>query len=202
LLATPSVEALGVDRNAVSIYQTRLQSTSSWWMSAAIMGPSGRAELGPSIPSPHFGPEEHRTVNAFVVESTTALARANALLRRHGAPEVADPPSTGRMLAFGRGEPAQRCPPRRHRPTSCRVVPTVDAASPPRAPQGGASRHLLRARAGPRRRFRSGASRCGSGGCWTGTGGRAGHRPHRRTGLRRKAPSLRDSREASHRAPR
>jgi hypothetical protein len=47
-----------------------------------------------------FGPEDQPSVNAFVVESTAALAQANAALRMHGAPEVADPPSTARMLAF------------------------------------------------------------------------------------------------------
>ena len=64
-----------------------------------------------------FGTEEHRTVNAFVVESTTALAQANAALRRHGGPEVPDPPSTARMLGFLKkaqgalnGGPAPRAP--------------------------------------------------------------------------------------------
>lgn len=47
-----------------------------------------------------YSSDEHRTVNAFVVESTTALAKANAALRRAGAPEVPDPPSTARMLGF------------------------------------------------------------------------------------------------------
>jgi hypothetical protein len=50
--------------------------------------------------APLFGPEEHRTVNDFGVESTTALAQANAALRRHGAAEVLVPPSTAQMLAF------------------------------------------------------------------------------------------------------
>ena len=39
-------------------------------------------------------------MKAFVLESAAALARANAALRRAGAPEVPDPPSTGRMLGF------------------------------------------------------------------------------------------------------
>ena len=50
--------------------------------------------------APLFGADEHRTINAFVVESTTALAQANAALRRHGEPEVPNPPSTARMLAL------------------------------------------------------------------------------------------------------
>jgi hypothetical protein len=65
-----------------------------------------------------FGAEEQRTVNAFVVESTAALAQANAALRRHGGPEVADPPSTARMLAFLRraqGALKTGCAPRRQR---------------------------------------------------------------------------------------
>ncbi len=58
---------------------------------------SRRAVSAPFLP---FGAEEHRTVNAFVVESTTALAQANDALRRQSTPEVPDPPSTARMLAF------------------------------------------------------------------------------------------------------
>jgi Replication-relaxation len=55
----------------------------------------------PPISADHlYGPEEHRTVSAFVVELTEALVRANALLRRHAEAEVPDAPSTARMLAF------------------------------------------------------------------------------------------------------
>jgi hypothetical protein len=46
-----------------------------------------------------FGVNEHRTFNAFVVDSTKALAQANAALRRLGAPEVAFPPSMAQMAA-------------------------------------------------------------------------------------------------------
>ncbi|HEY3585554.1 MAG TPA: hypothetical protein VGK85_00310, partial [Myxococcaceae bacterium] len=49
--------------------------------------------------APAFGPEEQRILNAFVVESTAALAQANAALRRAGLPEVAESSSTTRMLA-------------------------------------------------------------------------------------------------------
>jgi hypothetical protein len=58
------------------------------------------AALTPIPDAPVFVPEDHRTVNAFVFESTTALAQANAALRRAGAPEVANPPTTARMLAL------------------------------------------------------------------------------------------------------
>ena len=62
---------------------------------------AGHLQTRPLPPdAPLFGADEHRTVNAFVVESTTALAQANAALRRHGTPEVPDPPSTARMLAL------------------------------------------------------------------------------------------------------
>jgi hypothetical protein len=54
----------------------------------------------PAPTSLPFSPEEHRTLNAFVVESTAALAQANMALRRHGAVEVVSPPSTARMLAL------------------------------------------------------------------------------------------------------
>ena len=73
----------------------------------ALANVQGLLPAPPEIPSlipapeaPLFGPDEHRTVNAFVVESTTALAQANAALRRQGVAEVAHPPSTERMLAF------------------------------------------------------------------------------------------------------
>jgi hypothetical protein len=70
------------------------------YLQGLLPAPPELPALRPAADAPLFGPEEHRTVNAFVVESTRALAQANAALRRHGAPEVAGPPSTARMLAF------------------------------------------------------------------------------------------------------
>jgi hypothetical protein len=52
----------------------------------------------PTPDAPLFGAEDHRTVNAFVVESTTALAQANAILRSHGFKEIAAPTSADGML--------------------------------------------------------------------------------------------------------
>ena len=65
-----------------------------------LLPPLKTPEPAPAPDAPLFGADEHRTINAFVVESTTALALANAALRQHGVPEVAGPPSTARMLAF------------------------------------------------------------------------------------------------------
>ena len=53
----------------------------------------------PPVPDiPVFGPDEQRTVNAFVVQSTKALAEANAALRKAGVAEVATPSATAHML--------------------------------------------------------------------------------------------------------
>ena len=70
------------------------------YVQGLLRKPADPTRFPPAPDAPLFGPEEHRTVNAFVVESATALAQANAALRQHGAAEVADPPSTARMLAF------------------------------------------------------------------------------------------------------
>jgi hypothetical protein len=65
-----------------------------------LQAPPHVTSPAPAANVPLFSQEEHQTVNAFVVESTAALAQANASLRQAGRPEVAHPPSTPQMLAF------------------------------------------------------------------------------------------------------
>ena len=63
----------------------------------------------PVTDRPLLGSEDHRTVSTFVVESTTALAQANAALRQHGISELVEPPSAERMLDFLKRAQAARC---------------------------------------------------------------------------------------------
>jgi hypothetical protein len=66
----------------------------------ALLPHPERAQSPIIPPSQLYGADDQRTVNSFVVETTEALARANALLRQHGIAEVPDARSTPRMLAF------------------------------------------------------------------------------------------------------
>jgi len=95
--ALATVAANATSRVTVRVYT--LEKALAYLEGLLPEGPEARSPPT-AAGAPLFGAEEHRTVNAFVVESTKALAQANAALRLQGQPEVPVPPSTARMLAF------------------------------------------------------------------------------------------------------
>jgi len=56
---------------------------------------------------PFYGEPEHGAVKDFVLDMTSALAEANALLRRHGLGPIPGPASKAPMLEFLRKAQAE-----------------------------------------------------------------------------------------------